>query len=212
MLYIDVDAACKLAHWNILQGLPELTGFQWNEIATVSSLKYRAQRATAIPDGRLFHTADAAKNVLACLEQMGELPEPQIALFSMFENSQQIDTGEAVLLALAMGDTQGYFMTGDKRALRAISQLRDCVDSISGRIIMIEQILLMSLERKGHSWLQENVCPNKNIDKAVSVIMGSRCDCNEENIRSGLGSYIAEIGALCEPTLLVAKPCVTSLR
>lgn len=204
MLYIDVDAVCKLAHWNILPVIPELTGFSWNEITTVSSLKYRAQRATTIPDGRLFRSVDAAIAALAHIAKMGATSEAQADSLALFEDNQQIDSGEAVLLALTMNDSDGYFLTGDKRALRAIPQYPEIHARVAGRVIMIEQILLQCLEKYGSAWLQDHVCPNKHIDTAVSMIMGSRCDGSKESIRDGIDSYITEIRMLCNPTLLAA--------
>lgn len=205
MLYIDVDATCKLAHWNLLQVLPELTGFKWNEIATVSSLKYRAQDAIAKLDKHLFHTTDAAILAFNCMDKMANLPAPNANSLTMFENDQQINTGEAVLMALTINDSNGYFLTGDKRALHAVSRHEECVSLIAGRVIMIEQILLWCLEMKGCSWLRINVCPNKHIDKAVSAIIGSHCDASEESIKTGIISYISEIENLHNPSLLVAN-------
>lgn len=60
MLFIDADALAKLAHWQILPILPTITGMTWNRMATISSLKHRAHRASTKPDGRLFHCPHAA--------------------------------------------------------------------------------------------------------------------------------------------------------
>jgi len=85
MLYVDVDAFSKLAHWNILPLLADLTCHQWHDIATVSSLWFRAQRATEKPDGKLFYTVEAAKIACNCMKKMGKLtePKPEYLLFLM---------------------------------------------------------------------------------------------------------------------------------
>ncbi len=200
MLYVDVDAFCKLAHWNILPLLADLTNHQWDNIATVSSLRYRATRAAEKPDGKLFYTADAAKIACKCIGQMGQLPEPNPETLVLFDEIPQIDPGEAVLLSLTIEDQSGCFLTGDKRALRALSHLK-CAVSLTHRVVTVEQILLLCLEKMGETWFMEHVCPYRHIDKAIYIIMGSQCSGTELSIREGLESYINEISQLCNPTL-----------
>jgi hypothetical protein len=140
MLYIDIDAFCKLAHWNLLPFLPNLTGYRWDEIATLSSLIFRARRAIEKPDGKLFLTSGAATCAYEHANKMATLPEPDPEAVVVFANTPQIDAGEAVLFALTAADPNGCLFTGDKRALRALSQL-NCADRFVGRILIIEQIL-----------------------------------------------------------------------
>lgn len=202
MLHIDVDVVCKLAHWGILPLLPSLTHRPWNDMGTMASLKYRALRAVDRPDGKLFHTVDAAMVVVDCLAEMKPLPEPNPELLAHFADSEQIDSGEAILFALTIDDPEGYFLTGDKRALRAVSQLQVAFQ-MCGRVMIIEQILWRCLLQEGREWMLKHVCPFRHIDKSISMILGSQCDGNEAMIIEGIGSYIREIRMLHSPSLLV---------
>lgn len=201
MLCVDVDALCKLAHWNILPLLPEITGYHWSDMATISSVKHRANRALEKPDGRLFHSVDAAKVVCECIEQMDTLPSPHTETLSALAESHQIDSGEAVLLAAIAGDTKGILLTGDKRALRGLAQL-DCAGKFAGRIMLIEQIIWLCLRVRGRDWLLSNVCPYQGMDKAISIVLGSQCDASTDSINDGIASYLAEIENLHNPSLL----------
>ncbi len=201
MLYIDVDAVCKLAHWNILPLLSDLMKCNWNEMATLSSLFYRASRAVDRPDGKLFRTSAAAIIACDCIAKMALPPEPDAEILVALSESQQIDTGEAVLLAITAGDPKGSFLTGDKRALRALSTL-SCSDRFVGRILLVEQILERCLEAKGRDWVLQHVCPFKEIDKTISMILGSRCDGSCESISEGIRSYVGEIARLRKPSLI----------
>jgi hypothetical protein len=201
MLYVDVDALCKLAHWNILPSLSDITGHSWNNIVTMSSLRYRANRAMDCPDGKLFHSSTAAKLAHAYICKMGAPSELQSEILATLADSQQIDTGEALLLSMTANDSHGQFLTGDKRALRALSKL-DCASLFVGRILIIEQIISNCLQNQGREWLLMNVCPYNHIDKAVSTILGSRCDGSFESIEAGIVSYIDEIAGLHNPSLL----------
>ncbi len=201
MLYVDVDALCKLAHWNVLDLLPDLTGHSWNEMATVSSLRFRASRSADNPDKRLFHSTSAAAKVCACMDRMAPLPLPRTTTVSVFADEPKIDPGEAVLLALTIDHPGGRFLTGDKKALRALAHL-PCATSMAGRILIIEQIIRRCLSTKGREWLIENLCPFKHIDTAISNIMGSHCDGSAQSITDGIESYVEEIKNLTSPTLL----------
>lgn len=204
MLYVDVDALSKLAHWNILPLLPELTGYPWHNIATISSLKHRAGRAQERPDGKLFHSIEAANIACTCISKMGPMSGLNTEVMAALAESQKIDAGEALLLATVANDPNGCFLTGDKRALRALSE-HDCAPLFVGRILIIEQIIFECLHTKGRDWLLDNVCPYKHADKAVAFILGNRCDGSTESIAEGINSYIYEIAHLYNPSLLMSK-------
>jgi len=204
MLFIDVDAACKLAHWNILPLLPELTGIPWSEMATVSSLKYRAQQAANKPDGKLFQSIEAAKTVVFAVEAMSPAGTPDPEMLALLSAIPQIDPGEAVLLALLARDTANKLLTGDKRAIRALAA-NAAAKHFEGRLICIEQILDNALRLNGRDWFLANVCPNRSIDKAVSMILGSRCDAQLEILNAGIQSYVNELIRLRDPSILVAS-------
>jgi hypothetical protein len=201
MLYVDVDALCKLAHWKMLPHLPELTGRAWGDMATVSSIGFRAERCIAKPDGRKFHTSEAAAAVKEHVVLMAKLGQPDSALLEEFANIPQIDEGEAVLLSLTAGDPNGKFLTGDKRALRGLVEHAIC-EQVTGRIIIVEQVLQACMALKGVDWLRENVCPHKDVDKAIASAMGSRCDASVDSIGAGFASYVREIFGLRDPSIL----------
>ncbi|MBL8495999.1 MAG: hypothetical protein JNM37_17320 [Rhodocyclaceae bacterium] len=206
MLVIDVDAVAKLAHWSILPLLPELTGCGWDEIGTVSSLTHRARRAVSTPDGKLFRTSVAATAALDAISRMrANLEGPSDEVLDELSASNQIDSGEAVLLATIANDPHGRFLTGDKRALRALAGL-DCARQFAGKIMMVEHIVWLCLEAKGRDWLLQNVCPARDADQAISMILGSRCDASLDSLREGILSYIREIAALHNPSLIVDLP------
>jgi hypothetical protein len=204
MLYLDVDAVCKLAHWNILPLLPELTRRKWIEMTTVSSLKYRALQAEQRPDGKLFRSIGAAKVVSSSIAMMSPAPDPDSSLLSQLAEIPQIDPGEAVLLSIVAQDVDGQLLTGDKRAIRALAA-HSIAERFVGKLISVEQILEKSLRAKGRDWFLSNVCPQRAIDKAVSMILGSRCDASLENLNQGIDSYINELKALRDPSLLSAS-------
>lgn len=204
MLVIDVDALSKLAHWNILPLLPDLTGYTWGDIGTVSSLIHRANRAISTPDGKLFHSSDAARIAVDSISRMANLAVASPEILDVLSGSNQIDAGEAVLLATIADDPNGRFLTGDKRALRALSNL-SCAPRFTGKILLIEHILWGCLETKGRDWVLQNICLFRDIDKTITMILGSRCDASVDNLIAGIQSYMNEIAVLHNPSLLAYR-------
>jgi hypothetical protein len=199
--YLDVDALAKLAHWNILQILPNLLQTTWAEIATVTSVRYRAAAAVKEPNGKLFRCKEAAMQALDCIAKMSPLPEPDSALLDQLVGVHGIDPGEAILLASTASTAEGVFITGDKRALKAIAK-HSLASSVEGKILCLEQVLMLCLGAQGREWLLSNLCPWRQIDTAVSMVLGNGCDATESNLSIGLESYIGEIKRLRHPPLL----------
>lgn len=201
MLFLDADALSKLAHWNILPLLPNLLGFPWSEITTITSLRFRAHAAVAKPDRKLFHTSAAAQAAVDCIAQTAPCPVPDAETLEAFSNVPQIDAGEAVLFSLVMAQPGARLLTGDKRALRALAK-HPLAANFDGKIICVEQVMKLALEAYGREWLLTNVGPQVQIDQAAAIILGSRQDAPLEQINDALHSYIAEMIGLKDPSLL----------
>jgi len=60
------------------------------------------------------------------------------------------------------------------------------------------------LDAFGIDELRARVCTWKDVDKAVAIVMGSRCDQAEASVREGLTCYLGELHALCQPSLIRA--------
>lgn len=205
-LLIDVDAMCKLAHWRLLELLPALTGIDPPACSTLVSTRFRAMKSIEQPDGKIFRCTDAAKAVLEAVQAFGELPQPNPALLSQFQDIAGIDAGEAVMLARLIEDPMSLFLTGDKRALRAVAVMHEPVrDAIAERVVPVECVIKCVLDQYGIDELRARVCPWKEVDKAVAMVMGSGCANSDDAVREGLGSYLGELRSLCQPTMI--RPC-----
>jgi hypothetical protein len=202
-LLVDVDALCKLAHWDLLSKLPTLLGVPLANTSTLTSARFRAQNSLTKPDGKVFRNVEAAHVALHAIGQMAQPLSLDPAASVGFADIQGIDPGEAVLFATLVSSTDVRLLTGDKRALRALSELLpDVRAAVAGKIVIVEQVVEAALNTFGIDWLRERVCPWKHVDTSVSMIMGSRCDLSEQAVRENLASAIGEMRQLCDPSLL----------
>jgi len=202
MICIDVDAMVKLAHWRILDELPNIVGLPWHDCATLFSLGFRAKRSLNSPDKKLFHSEAAATTVYEVTQRMSQLnQEIDESLLAELESARGIDAGEAVLLSNVIHGENNKLITGDKRAIHALSKL-PLKDHFFGKIIILEQVILASLIQHGDKWLLERICPYRDLDISVKISLGSQCNSVDREIRKALASYINEIDVLCHPSLL----------
>lgn len=202
-LLVDVDAMCKLAHWQALELLPQVTGLPLARCETLPSCRFRALKAAEKPDGRLFRSADAALAVVRVVDLFAEMPQPSSVHLATFEDVPGVDAGEAVLLAHLLGDANAVLLTGDKRALRALAALPPSVRApLARRILSVECFVKCVLDLVGIDELRARVCQWKDVDKAIAIVMGSRCDQGEASVREGLQSYLGELASLCVPPLM----------
>lgn len=197
LVLVDADVISKLAHWELLDYLPQAFTVPWHSLATMPSLRYRAQRAIEKSD-KLFCTHAAARAALDAINRMGPLPEmvdPEFIVAA--QRIPELDPGEAVLLATAVANPRAYVLTGDKRALAASVSSGDVLQSerLNGRLICLEQFILHILNQIGLDQLRIRLCREPRLDRAITAVMGSTCTASEADVRQGLGSYISDAKA-----------------
>lgn len=209
MNLLDADAVSKLAHWDLLGEVAVLTGVSTDQTATLSSLIHRAAKSCAKPDGKLFKDTSAAERALNYLQQLAPLPQPDEDFIAHVQHVPAIDPGEALLLAsLRAHHANTILITGDKRAITALATAvpERMLNSLSDRIVTVEQIVLVLLKSKGIDWLRAHICPYRTLDKAIGVIMGSDCKASAEAAEAGLRSYIADLRSKSGTLLRATAP------
>lgn len=192
-LVIDVDALVKLAHWGLLGELQGATGVPPERQATVESIRFRAARR----DGKLFRDPTVADALAAALVHFGAAWNPDTDVVTRLQGVAGLDAGEVTLIAMLCSDPHALLVTGDKRALRALTApgLEDLVERIAGRILCLEQVLLSTLDRMGAGALAAAIEPHRELDSAVRCAVPLASHAVELEVRTGLGSYINDLRA-----------------
>jgi hypothetical protein len=198
-LVVDVDALVKLAHWGLLSELEGATGVPPERQATVESIRFRAARR----DRKLFRDPAIADDLTAALGHFGAAWSPDADVVARLQGIAGLDAGEVTLIGMLCSDPQALLVTGDKRALRALTApgLEDIVERIAGRIMCLEQVLLSALDRMGVGALVAAIEPHRELDTAVRCAVPLASHAVELDVRTGLGSYINDIRAQA-PSLL----------
>ena len=146
------------------------------------------------------------------LDQLGivEPDDDELELAALLEaaaiqENVDFDVGEAQLLAILLNRSSPAMATGDKRAVIAMHRLG--IPEAFGRVICLEQLLVIILEGWVADELRVNVCAEPSADRAIShcfacTSIGTTAT-NPDSIELGLQSYVADIRSKSGPVLML---------
>lgn len=100
----------------------------------------------------------------------------------------EFDTGESQLVAILLLRGKALLVTGDKRAIIALSSM--VLTEVRGRIASFEQLVIILLAKHQHDEVRQRVCVEPDADKAMTACFAcSTPSVSVEDILAGLTSY-----------------------
>jgi len=201
-LLADNDVLLRAAHWDLLGIVPIMGGTDWSGVAVLPSLASRTRRT----DPKLFKHAEVAKKLLPCLERCAPLPEPDPGLIDRLQGRIDIDVGEQILFACAGRAPTAQVLTGDKRAIRAVTELhlQQPLPELVGRVLCLEQFLWCALAELGADEMLRRVRQYAELDRGTLAIWGRIGEKSQAELEAGLESYARDVGGL-PPSLLATR-------
>lgn len=192
-LLVDTDAFCKLAVAGMLHEAIGLLGVGLNDCGRLPALPHMLRRGGL---QKTFGAAacDALIPIAEALPVAGQASEGWLNKLTLIPD---IDPGEAQLFA---GAAEGNLMvlSGDKRALRALRNVVGFAGALSGRIVVLEAILLALCDHLGPEVVRERVQPLCSSDKVVQACFSP----GNPDPAVALLSYCRSISAELHPLVL----------
>ena len=167
-ILLDTDAFCKLGTWRVLEDALRLLGVSVSECGRLPALCYMLRK------GRLrnWYGPDACDALVRTANTIPTLLQPSEEWLDMLTPIDSIDPGEAQIFASAA--THGlYVISGDKRALRALKNLDKIQRALTGRIVVLEAILLALCEKFGADEIRRRIEPLNDFDKTIKICFSS---------------------------------------
>jgi hypothetical protein len=205
-ILIDNDALLKLARYGLLDEVVALFGCSPTDVCVLASAKYSLLPAK----NRLRFCEDEEST--ARLEAFLRTSKPLDAqsadpdLLDVLNAIQNIDAGEALLLAVGATNRDTLVITGDKHSLAALcshASVTHVSNAVAGRVVSMEVLFSILVERQ-FAHVQKCVRSKPNVDKALSIAFGVTTPADVNSVREGLNSYIRHLrnvtGALLYPT------------
>jgi hypothetical protein len=140
----------------------------------------RAEFEALLPRLRMIEPDETEIDIAADLE------ERAVAM------SLEFDPGESQLLAVLLQRRERMLVTGDKRAIAAISGLE--VAEADGRIACLEQLIAAVVGDDDPAAMRRHVCAEPAADRAVTACFGcSAPSIRAEDVQAGLRSYSSDL-------------------
>lgn len=190
---LDTDIFCKLGAAGLLSDAAALFGAAIHDCERLPALPQMLRR------GRLRkRLGDAVCDpLLALADQLPIISSADDVWLERLARVAEIDPGEAQLFAAAAGGT-AVVLSGDKRALRAVSALPDLASVLSGRVVVLEALLIGLSRTVGMESLRERLRPVLDMDQAIRACFSSK------DPVTGLRSYFHSLAREVAPLVLWA--------
>jgi hypothetical protein len=197
----DSDFVVKLAEFDLLEEALGSLGVSRADVRVLPELSHvlKGERILAT------HTRDAVERAskfvrgIKVLEKID--PQEQILLHSVkatYRNRPiRIDGGEAILYCATKFLKDYVVATGDKASLRALASAANCRhihSRLTGRVLCVEKLLLMLMDKHGFKLVQQRVAPMCSCDDCVrQAFANGKPDMPELDCRTWLDSFIKEL-------------------
>jgi hypothetical protein len=124
-------------------------------------------------------------------------PDP-VAIAALTEQADKnIDAGEAVLFAVSLHLPDSVIVTGDKKSLTGLAEAaasdpvcEQLYQSLTGRLICFELLLIRILDRFGFDAIRQKLIHGRKCDSGLTIWLGSGLNASESSFREGLVSYL----------------------
>jgi hypothetical protein len=193
ILLIDTDIFCKLGLAGILKEAAALFGVPLTDCGRLPALPHMLRRGGL----RKRYGAQTCDALLPLAEQVPPVDEAAAEWLDRFTHVEGIDPGEAQLYALA-AERQLSVLTDDKRALQALKEVVGAPEALSGRVAVLESVLLVLCEQRGIEDVRARMAALSGMDLMVQTCFSL----DNTDPREGLRSYLAAITVEVHPLLL----------
>ncbi|MCS3761591.1 hypothetical protein [Bradyrhizobium centrosematis] len=197
-IYVDSDVLLKMCVYAAAAELVQVASANATEPAILLFAKFalrsRIDRARNIND-----KAAARKTLEVALSKVRQL-EPtteEIEKAAEFEERAtaaglSFDVGESQLMSVMQSRHAVALLTGDKRAIKAISVLFR--DEMVERVACLEQVVATIIAQFGLERFRDRVCSERGCDKAITASFScSSSSLSSDEVLIGLRSYIKSL-------------------
>lgn len=183
-VFVDSDAIIKLASWGLLDECVTVCSELKSGHVVLPTAKYQLGFAGKRPRAWPTPTAEAAaRQFVTSANDPTSVPSCE---FDFLSEIPDVDAGEALLVAQAASTPNALLLTGDKRCLRALAaseSAQGILHALQGRVICLEQALILLARRWGFENVRERVVESEAItlDRSVESAFGSGSSALEYN-------------------------------
>ena len=197
---VDNDVILKAAAYSLTSELLFVTNVEGHPPSFLGVAQFVTRKR--LVQGANLRNREAAQAALEHLLASAGVVEPndnELQLAADFEeeaNRQnlELDGGESQLLAVLINRNCNLLVTGDKRAIRAISAVART--TTEKRIACLEQLMTSVLKVASFSSVRQRVCDEPEVDRTMTICFScfdGSFDIDRRKALDGLASYIRHL-------------------
>jgi hypothetical protein len=167
-LLFDTDTFCKLGIASLLEDAARLFHATLQECGRLYALSFMLRKGGL----RKLYGGPACDELIPVANALPVMPDPSVVWLEKLTAIESIDPGEAQIFCVAAEQGQP-FLSGDKRALKALKGIGDFVPVLGGRVVAMEAVLLALCDSIGQEEIRQRVAPLAAVDRMVEVCFSS---------------------------------------
>lgn len=167
-LLFDTDAFCKLGIASLLEGTAHIFGATLQECGRLPALPRMLRKGGL----RKHYGGSVCDALIPVANALPVMANPAVTWLEKLTAVAAIDPGEAQIISVAAEQGQP-FVTGDKRALKALKGIADFVPALEGRVVVVEAVLLALCDRIGQEEMRRRMASLAIADRMVDVCFSS---------------------------------------
>ena len=205
-LLIDSDAYTLLSGCDLLTDAIDVLGYKPEQVLRLAALPHMLGKSK--PMKNRYPPDVLTKAGVACgsTAALTTREEDAVLFGRLVAAHDDINGGEALMLAIAAENPQYRILTGDRRALVAFGQapgIEDIRASLHGRLICLEIVLRLLAEKLGVAELSAHLAPMISRHQSLKVFFSPACQADHAQCFDALNSYFMTLGAEVGVALLL---------
>lgn len=194
MYLLDSDAAKCLCQYLLIEDLAIALGIDLTNFAVLPQLRFQLHLANDSKALKKLGSAEAVTSARKLIESANEVVVlVQSANYLLLANRPDIDEGELALFAALCDDASRRLVTGDKRALIALSQIKDVLSFTWYQIMCLEEAIAILTCHYGHDHVSARVRRRPDVNLALSIAFGRTMANDAAGTKNGLRSYLGAL-------------------
>lgn len=193
---LDSDVSKVMCIYGLIDDLATALGVTLADFLILSQLKFQLKLnnpAKALLKLGSAPAVEQARRLVAEASEVTVLAES--ANYALLSATPEIDPGELTLFAALCEDPNSGLVTGDKRALVVLSNVKGAIEGkfAWAQILCLEEAVAALLAHFGleHVSARIRACPGTNI--ALEIVFGRSQPHDLANVNAGLGSYLKQL-------------------
>lgn len=193
---IDSDVAKCLCSYELIEDLATAIGVTLADFFILSQLKYQLHLAKPDKALKKLRTPQAVQQAQKLVSQASEVVVmADSANYVLLDGTPDIDGGELALFAALCESPNTGLVTGDKRALVALSKVTGPIESkfTWAQILCLEEAIARLIDHFGLGHVSSRIRARVGTNIALEVIFGWTKAASIEGVNEGLKSYLNDL-------------------